>query len=458
MAATTHAVSTPSTSNVTSYASGAFTPAVGDLLVVFVMASATAAAGSLSNSAGITFHTATTAVKGTSADKMWCFIANSLVASAVSMTVTFDCTGDAATGCIIKVARVSGMSKTGSAAVKQSGVQNNIASGGTPAVTLGAARDTNNPTLGAVANNDGTDPVATEPSGWTKLGTDSVYATPNNGMNAVFRDSGETSATVTWGSTVSGGQHCTIVVELDASSSGVTVAVDTPGAMTLAGKTIATNLTVPVSTIGAMTLAGQGGILPTTLMPVTPGAMTLAGKTIATNLTMVVAPGAMTLAGQAGIALVQGTVLPVTPGAVTLAGQAVTEDLTMVVSPGALTLAGQNVILGVPTVITVDTPGALVLAGQAVTEDLSMLVSPGAMALAGQAVGQGVSITVTPGAVVLAGQVVTEDLAMVVSPGTLVLTGKTVDVIATSISFETDFGITDWGYDARRPLRREVLR
>lgn len=49
-ATVTHAVTTASTLNVTSYASGAFTPVAGDQLVVFVVASGTVAAGTMTDS------------------------------------------------------------------------------------------------------------------------------------------------------------------------------------------------------------------------------------------------------------------------------------------------------------------------------------------------------------------------------------------------------------------------
>lgn len=215
MAAVTHRVSTASTSNVTSYASGAFTPAVGDLLVVFVVASATVAAGSVRGTgAGLTFSKVTSFVKASSADTIYCFVADAFVTAAASQTVTFDCTGDAATGAIIEVASVSGMTWKGLNAIRQSAGQSNQASGGTPAPAFASAALTGNPTLGVVGNATNA-ATLTPPTSWTER-ADTGYATPTTGCEYVSRDSGFTGTTVTWGST-SGSAFGSLIIELDAS-------------------------------------------------------------------------------------------------------------------------------------------------------------------------------------------------------------------------------------------------
>lgn len=213
MATTTHAVSTASTSNAASYASGAFTPAAGDLLVVFVVASGTVAAGSMSGSTGLTFYKATSAVRATSADTLYMFVAQALT-TAVSQTVTFDCTGDNATGAIIQVVRIDSMSRTGVSAVKQTAKTDNAAAG-TPAPAFGAACETANVTLGLVGN--GTNPATmTTPSGWTEL-NDTGYNTPPTGAEYVARNSGFTGTTVTWGSS-SASTFGAIIAEIDVSA------------------------------------------------------------------------------------------------------------------------------------------------------------------------------------------------------------------------------------------------
>lgn len=212
MAACTFAISTPSTANASSYVSGAFTPAANDLLVVFATLSGTDTGGSLTGSVVSTFTKIATAAKAASVDTSYLFVANSLT-TATSQTVTW--AGNAATGCILQVWRISGMSRLGSAAVKQTGQQDNQAASGTPAPVFGASCITTNPTLGLVSN--ATSPATmTPPASWTE-GGDVGYATPTTGAETVFRNSGFTGTTVTWGGT-SASAFCSIVVELDASA------------------------------------------------------------------------------------------------------------------------------------------------------------------------------------------------------------------------------------------------
>lgn len=222
MAAVTHGVTLASTSNVATYTTASFTPVNNDLLVLFAVVTATAAAGSVSDSLGGAWTQVTTAVKATSGDKLWCWIRNALSTGA-ALTVTMDVTGDNGTGAVLFVARVSGMTRTGSnGAAKQSAVQSNQASGGTPAPAFPANALTGNPTLGFVAN--ATNPATlTPPTNWTEQ-ADVGYGTPTTGAEYVSRDSGFTGTTITWGST-SGSAFGDISVELDTSAPAVTAKV-----------------------------------------------------------------------------------------------------------------------------------------------------------------------------------------------------------------------------------------
>jgi len=216
MATVTHAISTASTAGGTSYASGAFTPAADDLLVAFVFATSTVATGTMTDSQSLGFTKVTSAVKGGTAHTLYAFVANAL-AAASSMTVTFDCTGDPASGAIVQVARIAGMSKTGLTAILQSAKLENQSAGGTPTATFPASALTGNPTLGAVGN--GTNPATvTNPSGWTERADDG-YSVPDAGQEYVSRDSGFTGTVITWGST-SASTFCDLIVELDASGAG----------------------------------------------------------------------------------------------------------------------------------------------------------------------------------------------------------------------------------------------
>jgi hypothetical protein len=217
-AAVTHAISTTSTSNGASYTSGSFTPAANDLIVVTVYASGTAIAnspGTMTDSQGLGF-TRVTSASSSAPNSVYVFIANALSAAS-SMTVTFDCTGDDATGAIITVWRVAGMSRTGSSAPKQTKTSVNGTAGGTPSVTFLASCDTNNPTIGLVGN--AANPAGlTPPTGWTEpAAADVGCSTPTRGAEGVFRDSGFTGTAITWGST-SASSWNVAVVELDTSA------------------------------------------------------------------------------------------------------------------------------------------------------------------------------------------------------------------------------------------------
>lgn len=216
-ATVTHRIATASTSNVTSYASGAFTPAAGDLLIAFVVASGTVATGTMTDSQSLGFTKVTSALKASSVDTVYAFVSNNLAANS-SMTVTFDCTGDAATGAVIFVASVSGMLRAGLNAIAQSAIQENQAASGTPAPAFTNAVNTNNPTLGSVGN--GSNPAGmTPPSSWTEdAAGDTGYNTPPTGGEYAFRNSGFTGTTITWGST-SATAFGAIILELETRSS-----------------------------------------------------------------------------------------------------------------------------------------------------------------------------------------------------------------------------------------------
>ena len=215
MAGITFVAGTASTINASSYASGSFTPAANDLLVVFVHASGTIAADAvLTDSQNLGFSLVGKVADGTNVNTSYIFVAQNF-AAASAMTVTFGCVSDSATGSVIEVYRISGMSRVGSMAVRQVATSPNQASGGTPAVTFGQAVLTGNPTLGFVSN--ATSPATlTPPTSWTE-GNDTGYSTPTTGMEVVSRASGFTGTTITWGST-SGSAFAAGAIELDTSA------------------------------------------------------------------------------------------------------------------------------------------------------------------------------------------------------------------------------------------------
>lgn len=215
MAAATHRVSTASTVDGTSYVSGAFTPAASDLLIVVVAGGATVdTAATVVGSTGQTFTKLGMATRGSSGSSLYAFVANA-AATAVSQTVTFDCTADAATGAIIFVTSFSSVTRIGASAIRQIKILSEIANGATPAPAFDMAVLTGNPVLGAVgcAVNP---PALTPPTSFTER-ADVGYATPAAGAEYATVDSGFTGTTVTWGSAPSSAS-CSLILEVNTAA------------------------------------------------------------------------------------------------------------------------------------------------------------------------------------------------------------------------------------------------
>ncbi|MDQ5822056.1 MAG: hypothetical protein M3540_11505 [Actinomycetota bacterium] len=220
MAAVTHLGSATSSANGTSYATASLTPAAGDLLVVIVAAPGTQATAPtmVESAGGGTYTFIGRAIKATSADALYYFVRDTLCENATARTFTFDCTQDAATGCCIAVAKATGMFRAGLEAIRQSDPTDNAAAGGTPATVFPAVALTGNACIAAMSN--AANPATlTAPASFTEL-FDGGSATPANGLEYAGRDSGHTSATITWGST-SATAFCAFSVELDASARAV---------------------------------------------------------------------------------------------------------------------------------------------------------------------------------------------------------------------------------------------
>lgn len=296
MAVTPVGSGTASTSNASSYASGSFTPAEGDLLVVVAGVTATALTPTCSASAnGITFDSPVFESEwSASAHKFVIFVAEQLVgASPSSMTVTVGgLTGDAGSGCNISVFRVSGMSRVGAAAVRQVSTDdpNGVGTGAAYALGFGAATLTGNPIILGLANNSNPAGI-TPPSSFTEA-HDIGYATPSAGLETCYRTNG-TSSTYTFGSTsatvgVAGG------IELDARPyAEETLGLSGSGSVSLTG---ALGAQGSLATSGAGSLSLTGVARPA-------GALAVSGSG-SISLTGVAGPsGALPLAGSGSVSL-----------------------------------------------------------------------------------------------------------------------------------------------------------
>jgi hypothetical protein len=199
--------------------SGAFTPAVGDLIIVIIAHTGNVVDfPSLTDtlSGGRTYTRIRSQVKASSADKLQVWVRNHLVPTATSTSV--DPAPGTTTGGGVVVLRVTGMTRAGLDAIRQSaGVDNQGA--GTPEVTLGSAALSANPVI-AVVFSDTTAGVFPA-SGFTE-GTELSYITPNTGLQEMHADSGFTGSTITWGTGLAAG-FCALALELDTTAPPVVV-------------------------------------------------------------------------------------------------------------------------------------------------------------------------------------------------------------------------------------------
>lgn len=193
------------------------TPAANDLIVVVAVTSGLAGGTiSVTDNQGGTYTQADvdrTGFSTTGVLTIW--VRDSLIPSASSTIFTADQTGSSGGG--LTVYRLSGMTLTGASAVRSSGGQDSQGGGTTPAPVLSNTPLSTNPIIGAIGSSS--NPASVTPrTGYTEsIGVDVGYNTPSTGMESMRLDSGESSATITWGST-SGGAFASVAIELDASA------------------------------------------------------------------------------------------------------------------------------------------------------------------------------------------------------------------------------------------------
>lgn len=342
MAAVVHGVTYNNTANLSVYTTAAFTPATDDLLVVTAIVTGTVSVGSCSSSAGTTF---TKVAPPTPQAGTYLFVANSRSTN-TSQTISVDVTGDAGTGAIIHVARVSGMSRVGSSAVKQSGGVASGSAGTAPAFTFASSVLTEDPTIVTMVNT--TSPAGlTPPTSWGEL-ADSGYSTPTTGKEYASRNSGFTGTTVTWASNSATAWGAS-GVELDIQNTGAL-------AVTLGAATLSATATIPVngslaSTLGTLTSAGAGSVEVKGVLSQTLGAATLSatGTVAASGVTgdldvtletlALVSTGTIPI--NASLDKTLGTATLVSAGTIPINGElSKTFDLATLVSSGTIPING----------------------------------------------------------------------------------------------------------------------
>lgn len=215
MATVTHAGTTSTTT--AGDKTVAATPAIGDLIVVVCNATGvntTAVADNNADGLGTYTKVDVDRTGFSTAGTLNVWIRNSLVGSATSTTYT--ATQTTSTGGGLSVFSVAGMTRTGALAVRSSGGQSTGTAVTTPAPVLSLTPDTANPIIAAVANGTSSSTTVTERTGYTEA-TDLGFINPPTGFETCFLNSGETSATLTFGSTTAT-TFASIAVELDTTA------------------------------------------------------------------------------------------------------------------------------------------------------------------------------------------------------------------------------------------------
>lgn len=192
------------------------TPAVGDLIVIVTgqTDSATDTAPTDNNTDGLGAYTAIqNRSKASGTVRLGIYVRNALIGSGTLTTFTH--APGTTSGGGLYVLKVTGMSRSGSSAVRGSGGQDQQASSTTPAPVLTQAGLTTNPVITAVVN--GTNPAGvTIPTSFTDQGN-LGYIVPTTGIRTASRDSGNTSQAITWGGT-SASTYASAATELDIST------------------------------------------------------------------------------------------------------------------------------------------------------------------------------------------------------------------------------------------------
>lgn len=194
------------------------TPAVGDLILIFVVVSGDSTfSAPTDNQSGTYTQIGSTLNNNSDIYGAW-YVRDSLIASGTSTIFTLSNPGSD-TGGGLAVIKVTGMTKAGSSAVRQSKIGGQGGSTATPVATGSwtSAKLTTNPVVGAVINFS--NPAGLTPTTSYSELLDTGFSTPAVGVEIQKIDSGDTTSTMSWGSG-SGSSWVCMGVELDASSSG----------------------------------------------------------------------------------------------------------------------------------------------------------------------------------------------------------------------------------------------
>lgn len=252
------------------------TPAVGDLIVIITAHGDNTSAATPTDDQSGTYTTILNSKMDTNAHTMMFHVRTALIPAASS--TIFSHAPGTTTGGGLAVLKVTGMTRVGASAALQNAKQENQAGGTTPAPVFGATPQSGNPVIGAVFI-DNANPAGISPRSspaYTEL-ADVGYDTPKEGLEIMSIDSGETSATITWGGNATQ-IYCDGVIELDISAMAYTLSCD-PGSFAITG--------APLTTAAARLLSCDPGSF----------AVTGAALTMNHGFELSCAPGVFTVTG-----------------------------------------------------------------------------------------------------------------------------------------------------------------
>jgi hypothetical protein len=191
------------------------TPAVGDLIVV--IASSSGLAGGTTavtddNSSGTYTQVDSDRTGFSTTGVLTVWVRDQFIAAASSTVFTIAQVGSTGGGGV--VLRVAGMQRLGSVSVRGNGGQSTGTAGTTPAPVLSVTPLTSNPIITAVSN--GTAGGGTTARATYTDAAVTGYSSPATGLDVCYLNSGETTATITWGSTTAT-TFASVAIELDAA-------------------------------------------------------------------------------------------------------------------------------------------------------------------------------------------------------------------------------------------------
>jgi len=405
MATATFGTGLYSSANTATYDSTTYTPAAGDLLVVYFHISGTANPNLYvsSDTRGLGFVKVadTTFTSAGAAGRGALFVA-ARFAPALSEIITCNTSSDNGTGAAVLVWAISGMGRTGSDAVRQVALENSHAAG-TPAPTFPINALTDNLILGFVGDEGGAPPHWTPPSGFTEPASgEGNFTAPAVSAETCNRDSGFTGTTVTWGN-ASTGVFSSLIAEFDTTpalrGTEITARARTSRPFIVAGPRILGKpvlAELPTAPPGDVTIAAPAatatatGLAPTIQETVLPAVADSTASALGPNVLVVIPPATATATADALvptlilIALGDTTSHPRTPVLLTPGGppilirQLLAEIAAVVPQDVTITpaVATATALANIPTLIVTVLPAVAGAAAAGLVPTLGVRVLP----------------------------------------------------------------------------------